>query len=144
MPKTADDVYDEWASRLKGSIEKMKKGVDDLTESPTKSAADKIDKMFAGFQAAYNDGRIKDGLLGIDLSTWQELYKAKLTTNLGSGVDGAKTKMTEFLKWLLPKVESISKTIKAMPSDTYEQRKARAVKMMDSMHDLPYKGKKRP
>jgi hypothetical protein len=138
MPKNLNpqDVATKWANGMANGVTAYKQGVSNVQVSPTESAAQKASSYLAGVQDAYNSGRYVNGLRAVSLQDWQNQAINTGANRLASGASAAKSKVTNFLTQFLPAVSSIQAQVNAMPSDTYEGRKARATAMMDALHKL--------
>ena len=117
---TPEEFQEKHARRLKGSIEDMRRGVERVTESPTKKAAAKKEKMRAGINAALDNGKWERGLNRVSLPDWQGAMINKGLGRVAAGVDGSKEKTIAFASELLPFQDSLKGKIKDMPDVTLE------------------------
>ncbi len=141
MAKSSREVVDKWKRNLRGSTADIEAGIDRVTESPTKLAADNIDKMRTKLLEAFDSGRVEAGLRGVSLEDWKAAFKEKGIGRISAGVEKADGKMIEFMDFLIPQVEAGKSKIKGMPSTTLEDNINRMVTFTRHMASKKYKGK---
>ena len=122
MMKDPSEVAEKWARRLKASTEDMRKGIEAVSEAPTKKAAEKLDKLLNNLTEAITSGKMASALEKVTLDEWKSAFLNKGIGRVAAGVDGSTDKMTEFMKQLLPAIESAKKKIEGMPDTTLEDR----------------------
>ena len=121
MPKlTAAEFQEKHARRLKAAASDIRIGIEKVTESPTKKAAAKIDKMRNNWLAKIDDGTTKRRLEAVPLETWKAQAINVGIGRIAQGIDGASAKVIDFATKLLPAVEAAQKKVKAMPDLTLE------------------------
>jgi len=130
---TPDEFVDKYARRMKGALEDIRRGVDRVTEAPTKKAAEKIDKMRERWLRALEEGKIQRGLERVSLDEWKAKMKDKGINRIPAGVDGAKDKMKDFADKLLKHIDAGLQEIKSMPDVTIEDSIARVEKWIRHM-----------
>lgn len=139
VKKTPAEVADKWASRLKGATEEVRKGIDAVTESPTKKAAAQMDKLKARLLEAIESGYMKKRLEAVTLEEWKTMAKEG-AARIAGGVDAkGKAKMEKLMADLLPHIEEGQKKIASMPSTTLEDSIARAEAFIRHMHEFKKK-----
>lgn len=111
---------DKWGRRLKGATEDIKRGIENVTEAPTKKAAAKKDKMRQNIIASIDNGKWERGLNRVTLEDWKQNILTKGMQRLSSGVDGAQSKMEAFGAELLPHIDNVKKSIDGMPDVTLD------------------------
>lgn len=136
---TASDFTDKWSKRLKGATQDIAKGVDTVTEAPSKLAIAQQEKMLQKLVDAINSGRWAAGLKNYSLEQWKADMKGKGVQRIASGVDGAQDKVTKFAEWLLPQIDSAKAKIKDMPSTTLEDNINRMTTYIREMGSKKYK-----
>lgn len=117
---TPDEFQEKHARRLKGATEDIRRGVERVSEAPTKLAAAKKDKMRAGIVAAIDSGKWERGLNRVSLEDWKRQMVDKGVGRIAAGVDGAADKIKNFAAELLPFVDNEVKKVKGMPDVTLE------------------------
>ena len=107
MPKlTPKEAQEKHARNLKNSIPDMTLGVNRVTVSPTKLAAEKQDKMLANLQKAVTSGKWKKGLERVSLEEWKSKMINKGISRVAVGIDEAAGKTEDFYADLFPHIAS--------------------------------------
>lgn len=141
MPKiTPTQAADEWANRLSGSTEKMKRGIEAVQSSPMEKAANSKEKMLRNLTEAVNNGKWERGLRSVSLSDWKAATIAKGIPRVSQGAMAAKPKMQSFFTRLFPYQESLQAQIADMPDLTIEDSIQRATAWMRGMHNFDNNG----
>lgn len=117
---TPDQYYDKLSRRLKSATADIEAGVNSVEEAPTKLAAEKADKWVNGIMEARASGRWERGLLKVTLEEWKTKMKSKGIPRIATGIDGAKAKVVDFAKQLLPFEDNLMAEIERMPDVTLE------------------------
>lgn len=136
---SADQFATNWTGAMGNSVQKVKDGINRVTDSPMAKAAANKDKWRDGVVRAYNEGRFEAGLGQVSLQDWKTNTMAKVSERLASGATAAKGKMTKFGAWLIPTVNQGLQQIADMPKLTLSDSKARAVAWIDFMASNAYK-----
>ncbi len=133
MP-TAAQVADNWARGMQGAGERIRQGVDAVTEAPTERAARSIGRMVEGIQRAAQDGTIERGLRRVTLEDWRTAMKDKGIGRIGTGATAAKPKFQQFMGDLLPFIESNKAQLDSqMPRGDLSQNIARMNEWVNKM-----------
>ena len=132
----AATIANKWAQAMQGAGAAYQAGIDRVTDSPMAKAAQNVQGYLQGVQDAVNSGKYAAGLNRVSLQDWKNAAKTNGAQRLGSGATLAKPKVQAFLSQFLPVLANNVATVKAMPNATYEQRKARAMAMMDLNHQF--------
>jgi len=135
----AKEAQEKHATRLKGSIEDMRKGIERVTASPTAAAAAKQDKMKAKINAAIDSGKWAAGLKAVSLEEWKEKVTTKGLPRVASGIDAAAGKVEKFYTQLLPHIDSEVNKIKSMPDLTLEDSINRMSTFVRGMSKFSFK-----
>ena len=117
---TPEQFAEKHARRLKGATEDIRRGVQNVTESPTAKAAAKQDKMLQNLQAAVSSGKWARGLKRVTLDEWKEKTLTKGIGRIAAGVDAAHDKMVDFGTQLLDHEAGLQREIEGMPDLTLE------------------------
>lgn len=127
MPKLSPrEAREKHARNLKAAVPDITAGVDRVTVSPAAKAADKIDKMKAGLDAAFASGKVERRLRSVTLEDWKRKMKNKGIPNIARGVDESADKIERFFSELFPYQESLQGRIAGMPDLTLEDSVSRA------------------
>ena len=138
---TADEFAEKWARRLKGATEDIRKGVEKVTEAPSKKAIAKKEKLKARLIEAIDKGIWEKQLSKVTLEDWKAKFLNKGLSRISAGVDGATPKMKDFASVLLPHIESLQKQVSSMPDVTLEDSIRRVETFIRGMAKLNYKSK---
>jgi hypothetical protein len=130
---TPEEFQEKHNRRLKAALEDMRKGVEKVTEAPTKQAAAKQDKMKAHLIARIDDGTWKKRLEAVSLDEWKDKMINKGIARVSGGIDEAKENVIEFASQLLPHVSAAIDKIKGMPDLTLEDSIARMTAFIREM-----------
>lgn len=114
-----------WMQRASSAGEKMKAGVNSVTENPAEKAAAAAPAWLAGVQRAAAEGSFEKGLQSVTLQDWKTKMINKGIPNMATGVREAAPAMQRFLQDYLPFVAQVSDEIAAMPKGTKEDSRAR-------------------
>ena len=136
MPKTVkvtpQEAAAQWVSRLSSSQQRIEAGVARVQTAPGQAAAAALQKYLAGVQEAANKWRAR--VASVSLADWQNSMKQVGIPRIAQGAQAKQGKMESFMAEFLPVLDRNLSQVDSMPADTYEQRKARAVRMMDLNH----------
>jgi hypothetical protein len=137
---TAAEFREKHARRLKGAVEDMKRGVENVTEAPTVKAAEKVDKMRTNLVAAIDSGKWAKGLKRVSLDDWKDKMINKGIGRVAAGIDAAAPKVEAFAEELLPHIDSVKKEVEKMPDVTLEDNIQRMVSFTRGMAKFQRKG----
>lgn len=129
--QSADQVAQQWASRLGASTDKMSQGADALTVAPGTLAARQKAVWAQNVAASVNTWANN---VQVPLESWRADYKNKGLPRVGQGAQAAIPKMTSFFAKLLPAIATARGTLP--PRGDYNANKQRANAWMDKMHAL--------
>ena len=117
---TASQFQEKHARRLKASTEDVRRGIDNVTESPTDKAAAKQDKMLQNLTAAVSSGKWAAGLKRVSLDEWKRKARDVGVNRIAQGIDAAKDKVTAFASDLLPFIDRAKAEIANLPDTTLD------------------------
>jgi len=136
---SAAEISDKWNRRMKGSVADIQRGIDGVTESPGEKAAAKSDKMLMNLTAAVTSGKWGNAVAAVPLGDWKAKTKEKVAQRLSGGVDGAMPKRAKFDAYLVSTLNGVLPEVAAMPDQTIEDSVNRVRRVMEHMHNNPYK-----
>ncbi len=136
MSQSAQVVAERWRTNLSRSGEKIKAGIEAVSESPMDKAAAASEKYVQGVQDAVASGRYQAGLRSVSLAEWKDAAINKGIARISSGATAALPKVQQFMSEFLPFVENVSNTVRAMPSSTFEDRINRMVRNAELIHEF--------
>ncbi len=127
MP-TPQQAANNWARGMANSTEKIRTGIQAVTESPTAKAAARADAYAQGVQRAVAERRYQDGLEAVTLEDWKRASLEKGVNRIAGGAEASKPKFANFMTEFLPHVQA---GVAQLPErGTTEQNIDRAVQMM--------------
>jgi len=127
MP-TAQQAAANWARGMSNATEKIRAGVQAVTESPTEKAAARADAYAQGVQRAVSEGKFQAGLRAVSTEAWKAATLNKGVTRIAGGATEAQPKFAQFMSNFLPHVQQGVQNLP--PRGTTEQNIQRAVEMM--------------
>jgi hypothetical protein len=127
---SAANIANDWANKMAASGDKIRQGVQSVTESPTEKAALATDRMVAGIQRAAAEGKIQAGLRRVTLEDWRKAMIDKGVGRVGSGAMAAKPKFQDFMGEFIPWLEAGQRALESTPRGDTETNIQRAVAMM--------------
>lgn len=118
------DVAADWSSKLSGSTEKVRRGVEAVSVAPGEKAAQAADLWIRRVQ----ESRTKwaDRVRSVSLGDWKQAMTEKGLARIASGAQAAQPKMERFLAEFLPHVDAVAQRVRAMPKGSIEESIARA------------------
>lgn len=128
-------ITDKWATAMGSAGPAYTAGINGVTVAPGALAAAASAKYLAGVQE--NVTKFERNSLSVDLQSWKTSAIDKGASRLGTGATAAKAKMAAFTQSFFTYLKNGQASINAMPTLTYEQRKAKANAQMDYNHNYP-------
>ncbi len=129
----AQAIAQLWGQRMAAAGERMKAGINAVTENPAEKAAAAAPKYLAGVQRAMAEGKYEAGLRKVTLQGWKTKMLNKGISNMQTGAREAVPDMQAFLTDFLPFAAQVSDQVKAMPSGTKEDSRARMLANFEAM-----------
>lgn len=130
------DIAAKWAANTKAATKAYEMGVQSVDTSPMEQAAAKVDKYLQGIQDAVNSGKYAQGLRSVSLQDWKTQTVTKGARRMSDGVTAATPKMQQVMGQLMPQIEAIAATVRAMPDTTEADREARMIENMRRMRQI--------
>jgi len=127
---TPTQIADRWAARLAASTEKIRQGVQAVTEAPTHKAAARSEAYAQGVQRAVSDGSYERGLLRVSLEDWKSKTLEVGIGRIAQGAAAAKGDFASFMGEFMPHVEAGQRQLDQLPRGDLEQNIARANAMI--------------
>ena len=130
---SAQEVADKWATNLGNAQQSMTAGVQRVTESPGQAAVAKQQKWVRAMQSAEVQAKWARKTGAVSLQSWKDSM-----TNIGiqraaQGATQKKQKMVNAMTTLLPFIDQVAASVRAMPDNTPADREQRALAMMRGM-----------
>lgn len=124
--KDPQTVANDWASKLGGSVPKIKAGVMNVPVAPTQLAAKNAQGYVNGVTNAVNSGKWQNGLNRVSLQDWQNATIQKGSTRIATGAQSAIPKMAAFMQQWLPYMTQLQQKLATMPKGDINASIARA------------------
>lgn len=131
--KSPQEVAKRWADQLGAAGQKIRAGVEAVTESPMEKAAQRTDAWVAGVQRARDDGSYERGLRSVTLQQWKQAMIDKGLNRIGSGASAAVPKMTAFMTQFLPHVQAGVQMLQSRPRGDLSQNIGRMVAIVEHL-----------
>lgn len=135
---TAQQFWERWQNGMNQSADRMRMGVQAVTENPMERAHAAIDKMRAKWLASVDNGDWGMGVLNVSLQQWQQAMVQKGIPRIADGVRGAQNRVTNFAQQLLQYESQLQAQIRAMPKITPADSRARMNAWFDGMQRFEY------
>lgn len=117
---TPADVAAKFARNASASTQDWKKGIQGVTESPTKKAAANLGKAKANYIKAIDSGKMKRGLERVSLDDWKTKTVEIGESRFSQGVVAAQPKVEAFMSEFLPFLDTVKAKIDKMPNLSLE------------------------
>jgi len=121
-------VSAKWKTRLQGSTEEMRMGVQRVTIAPGQRAAAQKQAWLAKINASAD--KWARNVAAVSLQEWQHKMTTVGISRVSSGAEANQDKVTKFLGEFLPHVERGKQIVDGMPNVTLEDGIQRAVAMI--------------
>lgn len=130
---TPEQFVEKHNRRLKGAMQDMQTGVENVTSAPGIAAAEKADKMKQNINKAIDDGTWAKRVRAVPLEEWKSKMIDKGIPRVSGGIDAAAPKVLDFAQQLLPHIDKGVTDIEKMPDLTLEDSIARSNKFIRHM-----------
>jgi len=130
---SANEFAEKWGRRLSGATEDIRRGVESVTESPGKKAAEKKAKWVSRMTDTATQDKWARNIGAVTVDEWK---RKTLDVGLGrvsAGVSAASDKMSRFGEQLLTYQSNILPKVKTMPDVTLSDSRARMDAWFDAM-----------
>lgn len=141
---TPDQFWRRWEQGMNNAAERMRAGVQAVREAPQAAALRNVDKMRANFLRSLDSGKYASAMGRSTLQQWQQAMLQKGIPRIADGVRGAQTKVTAFANTLLQYEANLQQQVRAMPSATDADMKARMVAWYEGMKRFNFVGPLQP
>lgn len=121
-----DQAAADWASRLAGSTDKIKRGIENTSVAPGMAAARQKDVWATNVVASKDKWAARVG--SVSLQDWQQAALTKGLGRIASGAQASESKMASFMARFLPHLDSVRNSLPARGN--LEQNIARSAAMI--------------
>lgn len=122
---TPEEYQAKHAERLKGSLEHVRRGVENVTEAPGAKAAAKADKWHASISSDRTKQKWRKNVAAVTLEAWKVDMLTKGVDRIPAGVDAAKDKVIAFAGKLFEHQNTGLRQLEGMNDVTLEDSIAR-------------------
>jgi len=133
---TPEEFASRWGQGLKGSVERIRVGVEKVTVAPGRSAAAKADKWSAAMSSQTTKEKWARRVGEVTLEDWQRSMIQKGVNRIATGVDEAQPKMQAYGEQLIAHQNTLLAQLDKMPDVTLEDSIARATTWIRGMAKL--------
>lgn len=133
---TPDEFASRWGTQLKGSIERIRAGIERVDVAPGKAAAAAADKWQASISSAATKEKWRRRIGEVTLEQWQAAMITKGLIRIASGVDAAQSKMAEYGVKLIAHQNGLLRELDTMADVTLEDSISRMVHWVRGMAKL--------
>lgn len=130
---SASEFAEKWNRRLSGAQQDIRRGVENVDESPTDAAADAQDKMRQNLLDAIDNGKWARGLARVSLSDWQDRVLDVGVGRIASGADAAQDDVQAFASELIDHQNAGLSEIEGMADITLQDNINRATAWLRHM-----------
>lgn len=130
---TAADWARNWVQGMTNAADKIRAGVNRVTESPGIAAVQAQDKMRANWLASIDNGTWMGRMASMTLQQWQQGMINKGLPRIADGVRAAQGKVQAFATVALPVYQQLQSQIRQMPAVTPQDMEARVLAWMRGM-----------
>lgn len=135
MAVNAQDAGARWAQRMAASTDKWTAGVNAVSVAPGQLAARNADAWANNTVAAKS--KWATNVAAVDLQTWKNDMLTKGGPRIASGAQAAQSKFTDFMVFILPKIDQIRSGLPARGN--LDQNINRMVQFSRKMAEVQYK-----
>lgn len=136
QPGDAPRIAQEWLRRMKDSADKYRRAVDAVTTSPMELAAAQESYWAARVAEAARQNRFSSALRRVSLAQWKAAARTVGADRIAALPDMKAQKVQAFWQRFLPHLLAVQQRVRAMPRNTYEQRRSRMLAMVDGLHEF--------
>lgn len=124
-----------WEQRMQTASQSYVEGINAVVDSPMEKAAQAATKYAEGVNRAVSSGKYAAKLREVSTQDWKRAAVDK-ASRLATGATAAKTKVERFWNAFGPFQEQVTEKVRAMPTNTMQERIARAVAQMQGTHEF--------
>lgn len=130
---TASDVSQKWLTNLSNATAEMTAGVGRVQVAPGQAAAQKQQKWVNALMDPQIQAKWARNVSSVSLQAWQAAMTNYGINRVAQGAQAKQAKFTNAMNSLLPFIDQLAATVKAMPDNTPADREARMLAMVRGM-----------
>jgi len=134
---SAQEIFEQYKTRMGQSRERILKGIKNPKRSPTQAAIDNKDKMRANWQKAMDAGRWEKGLQESGDERWRNNFEKVGVDKITTGIEANKTKILAAFEKVDAAGKAVREAVKGMPNNNIEDALAiqrRSMEIQKQMH----------
>ena len=132
---SAAEVAQKWATNLGNAQTSMQNGVNRVTTAPGQAAVDKQQKWITAMQSTEVQAKWARKTGAVTLQQWKDSMLNLGIQRAASGATAKMSKMQAAMTTLLPYIDQVAASVRAMPDNTPADREQRALAMMRGMRN---------
>jgi len=136
---TGRDYQEKHARNLKGATSEIRAGVEALTESPGKKAAERSDVWVQRMTDSAVQERWKRNVGKLSLDDWKKDMVEKGVGRISAGLDRSSDKIADFGDKLISHIKSIKPEFDKRPVLTLDDAASKAADWIKAMGKFSYK-----
>lgn len=130
---SASDVSQKWLTNLSNATAEMTAGVARVTQAPGQAAAAKKQKWVNALMDTNTQDKWSRNVAAVTLQQWQAAMNNYGINRVSSGAQAKQAKFTNAMASLLPFIDQLQATVRAMPDNTPADREQRMLAMVRGM-----------
>lgn len=123
---TAQQIAEKQASRLKGSLDMVRLGVENVQTAPGQKAAAQAAKWQAAMSSQETLNKWKSNVAAVTLDEWKTSMLTKGVNRIPAGIDAALDKVVAYYEKAIPHINRGQEKLSTMPNLTLEDSVNRA------------------
>lgn len=130
---SSSDVTKKWLTNIQNATTEMQAGVARLTVAPGQAAAAKQQKWINALMDQATQAKWARNVASVSLQSWQTAMNDYGINRVSQGAQAKQAKFQTAMDSLLPFIDRVQASVKAMPDNTPADREQRALAMMRGM-----------
>lgn len=135
---TPEQFAARWGTGLKGSIERIREGVERVAVAPGEAAAAAVDKWHSSISSATTRDKWARRVAAVSLPDWQRAMLQKGVNRISDGVDNATPKMVQYGTALIEHQNRLLTQLDQLPNVTLEDSIRRMTTWVRGMAQMEY------
>lgn len=130
---SASDVSNKWLANLSNATAEMTAGVARVTVAPGQAAASKKQKWVNALMDTQTQDKWARNVSSVTLQQWQAAMNNYGINRVSQGAQAKQAKFQAAMASLLPFIDQLQATVRAMPDNTPADREQRMLAMVRGM-----------
>jgi hypothetical protein len=125
MPVNVQKAVERFKEQMIAKQDKMREGIDGVTQSPGVKAAENVQGYADGCARAAANGKFVSGCQSYTAQEWKDAAKSKGVANMATGVRNMSAKSIRKMQEAITETEQVAQEVRNMPGRTLAERLAR-------------------